>query len=316
MTVSFVAIRFDYSDFDLASACAIGLVKVQNGKPTDSLYRAFMPNDDGFIFVDDAGQTGGLRMADIEALEGFETLWPEVDKFIGDLPLVANSAHTYMKTLEILWSEFGQFVPPRPFLCTQVIGRRITDLGSFNLDYFAHSFGYEMPETPTALDKATATAVIALGLVETAGVASLDALTEKAKVSWGSVSSEARVSCHYIGHYGDNVSKADLEAMREKYAKAGFDESHPFFEKHIVLTGTLRKGKREELDALIAQVGGFPELGFTKKTNYLVVGYDRIDGLNPGGKPTGKISKSIEARGKGQLVEVLDEQTFLDLLEG
>lgn len=66
---------------------------------------------------------------------------------------------------------------------------------------------------------------------------------------------------------------------------------------------------------MIAKVGGFPEENFTKKTNYLVVGYDRIAGLAPGGKTTGKLDKSIEARTKGQIVEVVDEQTFMDLLD-
>jgi DNA polymerase-3 subunit epsilon len=103
LPISFVAIRFDYADFDLASACAIGLVKVVNGAPTDFLYEKFIPFGGILQFVEDASQTGGLRASDLEAAGSFYSIWPTVQEFIGDLPLVANSATTYMRTLEILW---------------------------------------------------------------------------------------------------------------------------------------------------------------------------------------------------------------------
>jgi DNA polymerase-3 subunit epsilon len=279
------------------------------------MYEKFSPASDDYIFIDDAGKTGGLRAEDLSNLGDFADLWPQIEEFLGDLPLVANAASTYMRTLEMLWDEAGITAETRPFLCTQVLGRKLTELGSFNLGFYADKFGYELPEIANALDKAKATAAIMLGLAGLAKGESLEELVEHAKVQWGSISSEARISCQSIRTYDDGLSKADLEAMREGFAKDGFDESHPLFEKYVLLTGTLRKGTRNEVEALLAKVGAFPEINFTKKTNYLVVGYDKIEGILPGGKPTGKITKSIEARAKGQIVEVVDEETFLDLLE-
>jgi DNA polymerase-3 subunit epsilon len=315
MPASFVAIRFDYADYDLDSACAIGLVKVQNGKPIEALYEKFSPSIQDFHFVDDSSQTGGLRKADLEGMSIFPVLWPAIKEFIGDLPLVANSATTYMKTLEILWVHSAEEVNPIAYLCTQVLGRKVTELGSFNLEFYSNTFGYELPEPASALDKSKATAAIMLGLLELSQVTTLDELVKKSNVQWGSVSSGKRISCKSIRESVDPVSKADLQAMRQEFEKSGFDQSHPLFEKHVLLTGTLRKGTRSEVEKLLAEVGAFPELNFTKKTNYLVVGYDAVDGLAPGGKPTSKITKSIEARAAGQMVEVVDEQTFLELLE-
>lgn len=315
MPISFVAIRFDYTDYDLASACAIGLVKVENGETTAVLYEKFLPFSGIFEFVEDASQTGGLRPKDLKGMTSFSSLWPSIEEFIGDLPLVANSATTYMRTLELLWEESEIASPPIPYLCTQILGRKITELGSFNLEFYAHAFGYELPEVATALDKSKATAAIMLGLVGLCKAPSLEELAEGHGVRWGSISSEERISCKSNRRYDESVSKADLQAMRDKFEADGFDESHPLFEQYVLVTGTLRKGTGAEIDKLLAKVGAYPETGFTKKTNYLVVGYDRIDGLLPGGKPTGKITKSIEARAKGQLVEVIDEQAFLNLLE-
>jgi NAD-dependent DNA ligase len=200
-------------------------------------------------------------------------------------------------------------------LCTQILGRKVTELGSFNLNFYAHAFGYELPELATALDKSKATAAIMLGLVRLSETDSLAELADRNDVRWGSISSAERITCKSNRRYDQSVSKADLQAMRDKFEADGFDETHPLFGKYVLVTGTLRKGTGSEIDKLIAQVGAYPEASFTKKTNYLVVGFDRIDGLSPGGKPTGKITKSIEARAKGQMVEVIDEQAFLNLLE-
>lgn len=315
LPISFVAIRFDYADFDLASACAIGLVKVENGEPTDFLYEKFIPFGGILQFVEDASQTGGLRASDLEDASSFYSIWPTLQEFIGDLPLVANSATTYVRTLEILWEDCELTVPAIPYLCTQVLGRKATDLGSFSLGFYAHAFGHEMPELATALDKSKATAAIMLGLVGQSKASSLNELVAIHDVRWGSISSEERISCKANRRYEESTSKAGLQAIRESFEAEGFDETHPLFEKYVLVTGTLRVGTGAEIDKMLAKVGAFPELNFTKKTNFLVVGYDRIDGLLPGGKPTGKIMKSIEARAKGQLVEVIDEQAFLNLLD-
>lgn len=315
MPVSFVAVRFDYANDDLASACAIGLVKVEDGKTTSFLYEKFLPFSGVFDFVEDASQTGGLRPNDLKGKTNFSSIWPNLQGFIGTLPLIANSATTYMRTLEILWGESGISSPAMPYLCTQILGRKVTDLGSFNLNFYAHAFGYELPVLATALDKSKATAAIMLELVRLSETDSLAELADRTDVRWGSISSEERITCKSNRRYDELVSKADLQAMRDKFEAEGFDETHPLFGKYVLVTGTLRKGTGAEIDKLLAQVGAYPETSFTKKTNYLVVGYDRIDGLLPGGKPTGKITKSIEARAKGQMVEVIDEQAFLILLE-
>lgn len=315
MNISFVAIRFDYANQDKASACAIGLVKVENGQPTSVLYEKFLPKSENLDFFDDASQTGGLRSKDIQGLNDFSTLWPTIEAFIGDLPLVANSARTYMQTLEILWSEAEVNASALPYLCTEVLGRKITELASFSLNFYAHEFGYELPEIANALDKAKATAAIMLGLASLSKSDSLVELTESNDVQFGSVSSKERIACKSTRSYDYSVSKSDLQTMRQEFEAAGFDENHPLFEKRVLITGTLRKGTGPEIDKLLAKVGAFPELNFTKKTDYLVVGYDRIEGLAPGGKPTSKIKDAMAARAKGQLVEILDEEAFVNLLE-
>lgn len=298
MTINFVAIRFDYAGYELESACAVGLVKILDGKQVDSLY---LP----FNYQIEAGRSNVVR---------FDEAWSRIAEFINDLPVVANAATTYMRTLEILWQASEIEAKKMPFLCTQVIGRKLTDFGSFSLFYYADKFGYELPDLPTAIDKAQATSAIMLGLIAIAEVDSLNDLISRAGVHWGALSSTERHSCKALRNHGDTFSKSDLAELREGFASAGFDVSHPLFEKYVLITGTLRIGTRLEVEKLLAKVGAYPEKSFTKKTNFLVIGEDKLDGMLPGGKPTSKITKSFAAKSLGQIVEVVDEETFLELL--
>jgi DNA ligase (NAD+) len=67
----------------------------------------------------------------------------------------------------------------------------------------------------------------------------------------------------------------------------------------VVVSGTLTKFKREEIQELIATCGGHPASTVSKNTDYLVVGE------NPG-------SKLAKAEELG--VKILNEQQFEDLL--
>ena len=84
-----------------------------------------------------------------------------------------------------------------------------------------------------------------------------------------------------------------------KIEKAAFSEDHEFYNKTLVITGTLSK-PRESFSALIKQVGGKVTSSVSKKTDYVLVGD------NPG-------SKAEKADKLG--VEIIDEQRFNQLIE-
>lgn len=50
-----------------------------------------------------------------------------------------------------------------------------------------------------------------------------------------------------------------------------FDEEHPLFGKVCVFTGILDKMQRKEAMQIVADLGGSPGDGVTKKTNYLIL---------------------------------------------
>ena len=90
---SFVSIDFETLYAQRVSACSVGLVKYIDGKPVDHYYSLIRPP------FDYEGKTGfalthihGFRESDLVNERTMKSILPELEIFIGDLPLVAHNA--------------------------------------------------------------------------------------------------------------------------------------------------------------------------------------------------------------------------------
>lgn len=85
--------------------------------------------------------------------------------------------------------------------------------------------------------------------------------------------------------------------MRQPRRRVAADQ--PLAGKTVVVTGTLQRFKRSEIEELIRRLGGFPASSVSKKTDFVVAGEEAG-------------SKLDKARRLG--IQVLDEQAFLTLI--
>ena len=93
LPTSFVSIDFETLYAQRVSACSVGLVKYKDGKPVDHYYSLIRPP------FEYEGKTGfaltrihGFRESDLVNERTMKSILPELEKFIGDLPLVAHNA--------------------------------------------------------------------------------------------------------------------------------------------------------------------------------------------------------------------------------
>lgn len=92
-----------------------------------------------------------------------------------------------------------------------------------------------------------------------------------------------------------------------------FDEDHPLFDKTVVFTGKLNIPRQEAMQ-LVVNVGGKVSNSITKSTNYLVVGsFDFVKAIK-GDKST-KMIKAEKLKNEGKDIDIITENTFLELLE-
>lgn len=90
---SFVSIDFETLYAQRVSACSVGLVKYKDGKQVDRYYSLIRPP------FEYEGKTGfaltrihGFREEDLVSERTMKSILPEIEKFVGDLPLVAHNA--------------------------------------------------------------------------------------------------------------------------------------------------------------------------------------------------------------------------------
>lgn len=91
------------------------------------------------------------------------------------------------------------------------------------------------------------------------------------------------------------------------------DKTHPFYGKHCVFTGTLKKFLRKDAAQIVCNIGGICDDNVTKKTNFLIIGGLEDNPLVKDGK-SGKMKKAESLILKGQDLQIISEETFYDLL--
>ena len=127
---TFAAIDFETADYWRDSACAVGLVLVENNRITKTYHRLIRPPRKEFVFTN----IHGLTWNDVRDSPTFGQMWPELRDFIDEADfLVAHNASFDRGVLHAC-CEAAEIAPPRhEFRCTVQIARAKWNLPSAKL---------------------------------------------------------------------------------------------------------------------------------------------------------------------------------------
>lgn len=92
------------------------------------------------------------------------------------------------------------------------------------------------------------------------------------------------------------------------------DTTNPIYGKTVVFTGALTSMSRKDAFQIVLNLGGIPSDNMNKKTNYLIVGNEDFAKSVKNGK-TSKMLKAEKYKEQGCDIEVLSEDTFLQIIE-
>jgi DNA polymerase-3 subunit epsilon len=87
--MNFTAIDFETATGKRSSACAVGIVTVENGKITEEYYSLIQPPDNTYFGMNIA--VHGIRPQDTADAPTFKQLYPEIKKRLQDQTLVAHN---------------------------------------------------------------------------------------------------------------------------------------------------------------------------------------------------------------------------------
>ncbi len=134
----FTAIDFETANYYRDSACAIGLVRVEDSKIVSKDFFLIRPPSSWFVFTD----LHGISWEDVKDAPTFEELWPIIKKYFRGVGFIAAHNDSFDKSVLLKCCERYGINPPRkPFHCTMQISRNFWGFEYYSLEDVCDYFG-------------------------------------------------------------------------------------------------------------------------------------------------------------------------------
>lgn len=158
-----VAIDFETADFGADSACALGIVSIEDGKITKATSRLIRPPRKKFIFT----YIHGITWDDVKGEADFAEVWDDFRDHWADADyLVAHNAPFDRKVLFTCCDKAGRPKPASPFICTVRIARTHWKFKPANLAYVSSQLGIALKHHDAASDALACASITAQAILE------------------------------------------------------------------------------------------------------------------------------------------------------
>ena len=155
---NFVAIDFETADYHRDSACAVGLVRVENHRIVERTYSLIKPPRKRFVFT----YLHGITWEDVANQPNFGELWPTYSPMLEGIDfLAAHNASFDRSVLQRCCAVAGLQPPPIPFRCTVQLARQTWNIYPTKLNHVCDHLGITLKHHQAASD-AEACALIVL----------------------------------------------------------------------------------------------------------------------------------------------------------
>lgn len=303
--MDFVAIDFETANSRRGSACAIGAVRVVDGRIEDSFYSLCQPAPEHNFFEPMNIAIHGITPQMASSAPTFDQVFTQFESFRNGLPFVAHNASFDMSVLRNTLNGFGLLAPKADYACTLVLARKALTLISYSLPYVAEELSVSLEHHHDALADAKACAEIAVSLADRYKVSTLDAMLAALNIQMGLIDGNSwQATSARRHHVATSWKDIDLEIPT--------DPENYLFGKAVAFTGTLPSDLSRPLaQAYVNAIGGTPQSGVNKKTDILVIGDLDLSTLKPGAEKSSKWVRAEELLAQGQNIEVMTGQELL-----
>lgn len=311
MSIDFVAIDFETANRNRASACSVGLAKVENGVVTETFYRLIDPED---YFDPFNTMLHGISEKDVVSASNYITVIDEIKQFVGNLPLVAHYAPFDMGVIRDSNDRYNITNINMEYFDSYYLSKQYIKAISYKLNYLCSLLNIPL-EHHDALSDSIACAKLILFLCNDNNFSSIGELLNNARYSKMGVVIDSEGSGFRINskHRKSKSKTIDIRGIIEAIDKESLNEQHIFFDKHACFTGKLDSMTRIDAMTIFAECGGIPERGVNKRVNFLIMGEQDFRVVGDSLKSS-KIIKAENLLESGQDIQLLTEDEFLRML--
>lgn len=142
MALDFTAIDFETANSSSASACAVGLTRVREGRVVETAGWLIKPPAGHDRFFELNIGIHGIRPEDVVDAPSWIDQLADLDAFIGDDVVVAHNAGFDMSVLRRACEATDAACRPYRYLCSLQVARKTYDLPSYRLPLVAAAAGF------------------------------------------------------------------------------------------------------------------------------------------------------------------------------
>jgi DNA polymerase-3 subunit epsilon len=237
----FTAIDFETATGSRNSACAVGVVRYENGKIVYKNHFYIKPPDNKYSYRN--VMVHGIYSKTTADAPTFDIVWKKIEPYIENQIVVAHNASFDRSVLKESLDYYGILSPEILWECTyKLTGTNLEDAcGMYDVDLLNHH---------NALDDTLACGNLFLKLLTNYKPNSLHHNTNR-----------KRRSTHE--DIPKELHKPNLEIA---------DKKSLFYNKHIVISGVFRNYTRNEIAEIIHKEGAYIQSAVSGKTDYVLAG--------------------------------------------
>lgn len=142
MPLDFTAIDFETANSSSASACAVGLARVRDGRVVATAGWLIQPPPGHDVFFELNVGIHGIRPDDVAGAAGWTEQLADLTAFVGDDVLVAHNAGFDMRVLRQACEVTQAVCPEYRYLCSLQVARKVYTLDSYRLPVVAAAAGF------------------------------------------------------------------------------------------------------------------------------------------------------------------------------
>lgn len=180
--LDFTAIDFETANSSNASACAVGLARVRDGRIVATTGWLIAPPAGHDRFFELNTRIHGIRAEDVIGAKEWTEQLDDLAAFAGADVLVAHNAGFDMAVIKRACEATGDECPPYRYACSLQVARKLYDLESYRLPYVAAEAGFANFPHHNATADAVACAHIMIDAARRVGAQSIEELAEAASV--------------------------------------------------------------------------------------------------------------------------------------
>ena len=196
----FAAIDFETASGARTSACSLGIAVVEDGEIVRR--REWLIRPPSLYFRPLYTEVHGITPEMVAGSPGFDALWPEIEREIGDRTLVAHNAAFDMGVLRATLAHYDVWCQRMQFLCSCALSRKCwPELPRHTLNALAREFGISFRQGSgqhNAEEDAVAAALVVLRAAEEYSAESVEELLQRTSIRFGEVSTGKYLSCRRI----------------------------------------------------------------------------------------------------------------------